>query len=131
MNLEYEDAGTSQQLNQLAQRVEAEAGPPEEWAGPALPPPPGLLDAPCPCALPASTGGHSDPRVVERYTRGDTGGGSGGDRPGPCGAGGLPAAAAAAAALPPSSLARLSSSSSSCHSERETARTAGQSDFRF
>ena len=38
MNLEYEDAGTSQQLNQLAQRVEAEAGPPEEWAGPALPP---------------------------------------------------------------------------------------------
>jgi RLL motif-containing protein 1 len=38
VNLEFEDAGTSQRLNQLAQRAETEAGPPEEWAGPALPP---------------------------------------------------------------------------------------------
>ncbi|EFN59917.1 hypothetical protein CHLNCDRAFT_18675 [Chlorella variabilis] len=40
VGLEYTDA--SQQFDQVAQRVEAEAGPPEQWTEPALPPLPDI-----------------------------------------------------------------------------------------
>ena len=89
MGLEYTDA--SQQFDQVAQRVEAEAGPPEQWTEPALPPLPDITTDAVKAAL----------LQLQQLLHVETGGGgSGGGSSGGGGGGAGPSSAAAAAAGP-------------------------------